>query len=110
MMKLRPRPDTSANLTTKMFSGDVLLSDRKLCGNESASLYVGSFRMRSAAAMAAWQAFWLPIDTGMHELFAVGLTPVCLSNTPAFRYMLARMASIAPFVMRPGSRAGPGTA
>src|SRR6185503_20457140 len=62
--------------------------------------------IRSAAAMAAWQAFPAPIVTVVHELYDVGLTPVALSNTPAFKYMLARIASTAPFVMRPLLAAG----
>ena len=51
--------------------------------------------------MAASQA----PGTVVHELYEVALG-ASVVNTPAFRYRLARMASAAPFVMRPWSAAG----
>ena len=55
--------------------------------------------MRSAAAIAAWHAVWTPTRTLAHELYVVALGESDV-NTAAFRYMLARIASAAPFVMR----------
>src|ERR1041384_1809052 len=66
--------------------------------------------MRFAAARAAWHASGFPL-TGMpaQELYVVALMPptpaLSLVKTPAFRYMLARMASAPLLVKRPLSPA-----
>ncbi len=88
-----------------MFSGDEALSAVKFERQSSARSYTPEFRIRSAAATAASQAVPPPIDTAEQELYDVALG-ASLVNTPAFRYMLARMASAAPLVIRPWSDAG----
>src|SRR2546427_9365185 len=98
------------NFTTKMFSGDLELSARKFWGNESASRYTPEFRMRFAAARAAWHASTPPLtSTPEQELYAVALIPPApapsLVKTPAFTYMLARIASAPLLVKRPLSPA-----
>src|SRR3954467_7848592 len=107
MTKLRPSPASSANLMTKMFSGDEALSGRQFFENVSASAYrAEEFRILSTRFSAAWQASsgpatWMPV----HELYAVALMPpapaASLVKTPALMYMLARSASTAPLVTRP---------
>src|SRR5439155_25297070 len=106
MTKLRPRPSAAMNLTTKTFSVDEALSARKLFANVSASWYTPELMMLSARLTAAWQASRPPLTvTPAHELYPVALIPPAPAesfvNTPAFTYILARMASTAPLVMRP---------
>src|SRR5258708_7269132 len=85
-----------------MFSGEYSLSGAKFEFQFVARLYSPELMMLSAKLDAAWQASSPPLTvTPEHVLYALALTPVFLSHTPAFRYMLARMASAAPLVTRP---------